>query len=104
MYITYMFRQTVAHLRFPFSFFLLPVYLFALSQVSHIDTGRAILIFCIFHLLIYPASNGYNSYMDRDTGPIGGLAHPLQPTRQLFVVTLGMDILALLLALLIGCY
>jgi 1,4-dihydroxy-2-naphthoate octaprenyltransferase len=54
--------------------------------------------------LVYPASNGYNSYMDRDSGPIGGLERPLAPTRQLFVVTLGMDILALLLGLVLGWY
>ena len=97
-------RSTLQLLRLHFSVFLMPVFWFALGQVVGRDWGRALLIFVILHLLVYPASNGSNSYMDRDTGPIGGVAHPLQPTRQLFVVTLGMDILALLLALLIGCY
>jgi 1,4-dihydroxy-2-naphthoate octaprenyltransferase len=40
--------------------------------------------------------------MDRDTTPIGGLEHPQQPTRQLFRVTLLMDLAALLLGFLIG--
>jgi 1,4-dihydroxy-2-naphthoate octaprenyltransferase len=40
--------------------------------------------------------------MDRDTTPIGGLANPLQPTRQLFWVTLAMDVTALVLGLIIG--
>jgi 1,4-dihydroxy-2-naphthoate polyprenyltransferase len=87
-----MFRQTIQLLRIPFSFFLLPVYLFALSQVSSVNVFRALLIFAIWHLLVYPASNGYNSYMDRDTGPIGGLKTPPPPTPWLFRVTLGMDI------------
>jgi 1,4-dihydroxy-2-naphthoate octaprenyltransferase len=82
-------------LRLPFSFFLMPVYWFALSQVTDRDWGRAILIFFILHGLIYPASNGYNSYMDRDTTPIGGLEHPPAPTRGLFWVTLAMDAVAL---------
>jgi 1,4-dihydroxy-2-naphthoate octaprenyltransferase len=96
--------STLQLLRLHFSFFLMPVYWFALSQVVHEyrDRGRALLIFVILHLLVYPASNGYNSYMDRDTTPIGGLKHPLQPTNQLFWVTLAMDVLALLLACLIG--
>jgi 1,4-dihydroxy-2-naphthoate octaprenyltransferase len=89
-------------LRLPFSFFLMPVYWFALSQTVDRDWGRALLIFVILHLLVYPASNGYNSYMDRDTTPIGGLEHPLQPTRQLFWVTLVMDLAALVLGCLIG--
>lgn len=99
-------RSTAQLLRLPFSIFLMPVFWFALSQVSpqERDWGRALLVFFILHLLVYPASNGYNSYMDRDDSPIGGIRQPLQPTRQLFVVTLGMDILAILLGLVIGWY
>jgi 1,4-dihydroxy-2-naphthoate polyprenyltransferase len=97
-------RSTVQLLRLPFSVFLMPVFWFALGQVIPRDWGRALLVFLILHLLVYPASNGYNSYMDRDSSPIGGLQHPLSPTRQLFVVTLGMDMLALLLGLLISWY
>jgi len=97
-------RSTVQLLRLPFSIFLMPVFWFALSQVIPRDWGRALLVFLILHVLVYPASNGYNSYMDKDSGPIGGLEHPLLPTRQLFVVTLGMDVLAVLLGLLISWY
>jgi 1,4-dihydroxy-2-naphthoate octaprenyltransferase len=95
-------RSTVQLLRLPFSIFLMPVYWFALGQVIPRDWGRALLVFVILHVLVYPASNGYNSYMDRDTDPIGGLEHPPQPTSQLFRVTLAMDILALMLSLLVG--
>lgn len=97
-------RSTIQLLRLPFSFFLMPVYWFALSQVGHKDWGRAILIFFILHVLVYPASNGYNSYMDRDETPVGGLEKPLQPTRQLFWVTVGMDLLAIALGFIIGLY
>jgi len=79
----------------------MPVYFFALSQVDHINWPDAVLIFIILHLLVYPSSNGYNSYMDRDTTPVGGLKNPLQPTRQLFTVTVYMDIVALALSVLI---
>ena len=97
-----LYRSTIQLLRFHFSFFLLPVYLFALSQLPVIAVEQAILVFFILHLLVYPASNGYNSYMDRDETPIGGLKHPMQPTRQLFVTTVVLDILALLLGLLVS--
>jgi 1,4-dihydroxy-2-naphthoate polyprenyltransferase len=60
------------------------------------------LVFVILHLLVYPSSNGYNSYMDRDQSPIGGLAAPMQPTRQLFYVSVAMDIVALLLSAMIS--
>jgi 1,4-dihydroxy-2-naphthoate octaprenyltransferase len=52
-------------------------------------------VFLILHLLVYPSSNGYNSYMDRDTTPIGGLKNPLQPTKQLYVVSVCMDMMAI---------
>lgn len=95
-------HSTIQLLRFPFSFFLMPVYWFALSQTPDIDITRAGLVFGILHLLVYPASNGYNSYMDRDTGSIGAVENPQQPTRQLFYVTIIMDVLACLLSLLIS--
>jgi 1,4-dihydroxy-2-naphthoate polyprenyltransferase len=96
--------STLQLLRFHFSFFLLPVYLFALSQVRAPDPWKALLIFFILHLLVYPASNGYNSYMDKDESPIGGLKNPMLPTRQLFWVTVGMDTIAILLSLFIDIY
>jgi 1,4-dihydroxy-2-naphthoate octaprenyltransferase len=97
-------RSTIQLLRFHFSLFLLPVFLFALSQVHHVNVFHAVLTFAILHLLVYPSSNGYNSYMDRDVTPIGGLASPLQPTRQLFFVTVAMDIVAVAVGLLISVF
>ncbi|MBI1780590.1 MAG: UbiA prenyltransferase family protein [Sphingobacteriales bacterium] len=82
----------------------MPVYWFALSQVPDIDWTKAILIFIILHLIVYPASNGYNSYMDKDETPIGGLANPLQPTKQLFYITIFMDVLAVALSFFINVW
>jgi 1,4-dihydroxy-2-naphthoate octaprenyltransferase len=95
-------KSTIQLLRIPFSFFLMPVYWFALGQAVNRDIPRALLIFFILHILVYPASNGYNSYMDRDTGAIGGLERPPAPTRQLFIITIIMDVLALLLSIFIS--
>lgn len=96
--------STIQLLRFHFSFFLMPVYWFALSQVVQVDATDAILIFIILHLLIYPASNGYNSFMDRDTGSIGGIKDPKQPTRQLYYASILLDVLALVLSTCISIY
>ena len=94
--------STIQLLRFHFSLFLLPVYLFALSQLQDISWPSAIMVFIVLHLLVYPSSNGYNSYVDRDDGPIGGILKPLQPTRQLFHITLVMDLAAVLLSFFLG--
>jgi 1,4-dihydroxy-2-naphthoate octaprenyltransferase len=95
-------RSTFQLLRFHFSFFLLPVYLFALSQQPQPEWGNAALILFILHFLVYPASNGYNSYMDRDEGSIGGIKNPMQPTRQLYYLSIVMDIVAILLSLMVS--
>ncbi len=94
--------STIKLLRIPFSVFLSPLYFFALSQVPDINWSKAALIFFILHLLIYPASNGYNSYMDRDTESIGGLEKPPPASRQLFLLTIVIDIAAILLSFLIS--
>jgi 1,4-dihydroxy-2-naphthoate polyprenyltransferase len=97
-------KSTLQLLRFHFSIFLMPVYWFALGQVSKKDIFSAIIIFIILHLLVYPASNGYNSYMDRDETSIGGLKDPSQPTKQLFYVTVLMDAIAVLLSFFVSVY
>ncbi len=99
-----LYRSTIQLLRFHFSLFLLPVYLFALSQLNNINWLNAAIVFLILHGLVYPASNGYNSYMDRDETPIGGLSQPLQPARQLFYITVVMDAIAVVLSLFISDY
>ena len=96
--------STIQLLRFHFSFFLMPVYWFALSQTNSINKPHAVLIFIILHLLVYPASNGYNSYMDRDTDSVGGIKKPMQPTKQLFHITLLLDATAVILSCLISLY
>ena len=80
----------------------MPVYFFALSQAPNVHLFNSVLVFFILHILVYPASNGFNSYMDRDTGPIGGIEKPLPATRQLLVVATILDLLAIVLSLFIS--
>ena len=93
--------STIKLLRIPFSVFLSPLYFFSLSQVTEINWWKAGLLFFILHFLVYPASNGYNSYMDRDTGSIGGIEKPPLPSRQLFLLTIVLDSMAILISVLI---
>lgn len=96
--------STVQLLRFRFSWLLLPVFLFALSMLDAVAWGRALGMFLLIHGLLYPASNGYNSYMDRDEDSIGGVQHPMAPTRQLYVVSVWMDIIGFAAAFLISIH
>src|ERR1035437_7212100 len=97
-------KSTVKHLRLPFSFFLMPVFLFALSQANTINWLTAAIAFVILHLFIFPSSNGYNSYQDRDETSIGGLKHPPKVTKNLFYVTLMLDFIGVVCGLFVSVY
>ena len=94
--------STLLHLRFFFSVFLLPVYFFALSQVPEINWNSAILTFIIWHLLVYPASNGYNSFFDKDEGSIALIEKPPPVDKSLYYFSLTFDLIALILTLYVG--
>ncbi|WP_038028808.1 UbiA family prenyltransferase [Thermonema rossianum] len=82
-------RDVILHFRFPFSLFLMPVYLYALSQVHRIEDRWAVWgSFIVWHVFIYPASNAYNSYFDKDEGSIGGLKSPPPVTEILYWISL----------------
>ncbi len=93
-------KNTIKLLRIPFSLLLMPVFLLAISQSSGLNYQTAIWSFLIIHLLVYPSSNGYNSYIDKDETSIGGLEKPPMPTKILFYITVFMDALAIILAFL----
>ena len=75
----------------------MPVFLFASASLNNLHIVNTIIAFVALHVFIYPASNGYNSYMDKDTDSIGGLEKPPLPTINLFYVSLVFDIIGLIL-------
>ncbi len=90
------YRRALPLLRIPFSLYLMPVFWFGLSALPAGFSGwRAAGVFGVLHLLAYPASNGYNSYYDRDEGSIGGLKAPPRVTPELLHLVWLFDALAL---------
>ncbi|QCK13664.1 UbiA family prenyltransferase [Mangrovivirga cuniculi] len=90
--------STLLHLRFPFSLFLSPIFLLGLFVSDEINTINSVIGFIIWHLLIYPASNGFNSYYDKDEESIGGLERPPQVNKTLLIAANILDLTALLFA------
>jgi 4-hydroxybenzoate polyprenyltransferase len=91
------YRRALPLLRIPFSVYLMPVYWFGLSALrGPLDMARAVGVFVVLHLLAYPASNGYNSYYDRDEGSIGGLKQPPKVSEELIHLVWLFDALAVL--------
>jgi 1,4-dihydroxy-2-naphthoate octaprenyltransferase len=91
-------RSSWLHLRFPFSFFLLPIFLFSIGISPNLNGGRLLWVFIILHFFLYPASNGFNSYFDKDEGSIGGLKNPPPVTKGLYFLSLLFDGIAIVLA------
>src|SRR4030095_652211 len=98
----YSVKNTITLLRLPFSFFLLPVSLFSLYYIQPPAGIHMILVLLIWHVFVFPSSNGYNSYHDRDTGPVGGLASPPLPDRLLLITCNVFDMLAISLSCIIN--
>ena len=95
-------KNIILHLRIPFSLFLMPVFWFAVSQSQNPNWGIAAGLFLVLHLLIYPASNAYNSYFDKDEGSIGGLENPPPVSLELFYISWILDIVAIIVAYFLG--
>jgi 4-hydroxybenzoate polyprenyltransferase len=91
-------RSSWLHLRIPFSFLLLPIFLFSLSVSPNFTGPRLLWVFFILHFLVYPASNGYNSYFDKDDKSIGGLKNPPPVKKGLYFLSLTLDLIAIILA------
>jgi len=95
-------RSTLLHIRLPFSWFLLPVYMMALVAVPVVNGHHALIVFIVLHIFLFTASNGFNSFYDRDTESIGGLRVPPPVTPDLLWFSLFLDVAGLALALLAG--
>lgn len=89
------------HLRFPFSYFLLPIYLFSLAISPNFTEHSLLWSFVIIHFFLYPASNGYNSYFDKDKGSIGVLKNPPPVRKGLYYLSLLFDVIAIALGLIL---
>ena len=97
-------RNTIVLLRLPFSVFLLPITLFSLYFIQPQLTVELILVLFIWHFLVFPSSNAYNSFNDRDTGPIGALETPPSPSKLLLHTANAMDAMAIILSIFVNYY
>jgi 4-hydroxybenzoate polyprenyltransferase len=95
-------KSVLLHLRLPFSLLLLPVYLFALSAAPNLNNTHALLVFIILHLFIYPASNGYNSFFDKDEDSIALVKNPPKVNHSLYITSICLEWIGVALALLVN--
>ena len=91
------------HLRLGFNLLLAPVYLYGvLLAGGTVADPRFWLGFLSLHLFLYGGTTAFNSYYDRDEGPIGGLLRPPPVDRGLLRFSLAVQALGLVPASLLG--
>ncbi|MBI4789650.1 MAG: UbiA family prenyltransferase [Chloroflexi bacterium] len=87
------------HLRLGFQVFLSPIFLFGfLIAGGHINRDL-VLGYLAFHVFGYGGGTAFNSYYDRDTGPIGGLEHPPPIPRGLLAFSILWQLIGFAIAL-----
>jgi 1,4-dihydroxy-2-naphthoate octaprenyltransferase len=95
-------RILLIHLRLHFQALLAPIFLWGFLLADGQPTPRFLLAFVALHLFLYGGTTAFNSYYDRDQGPVGGLEHPPPVTQALLPFSLFMQGCGLLLAMFVN--
>lgn len=93
----------IIHLRLHYQFFILSGgYLLAGLFVEDINWQQFWLQFLNVHVLLFGGATAYNSWWDKDEGPIGGLKSPPKMNRWMWPVSMGMQYIGLAWAVTVG--
>ncbi len=99
-------RDALIHLRLAFSIVLTPLFIWgvylAASDGHAVSWWPMVWGYLIVHGPLYGGMNAFNSYYDRDDGPIGALEQPPPVNRTVLVVALICKFLALLAGFLLN--
>lgn len=91
-------RGWFVHLRLGFQILLSPIFLWGYLIAGGGVNPTLVAGLSAFHVFGYAGGTAFNSYYDRDTGPIGGLEHPPPVTRGLLPFSILWQLLGLALA------
>jgi 4-hydroxybenzoate polyprenyltransferase len=95
-------KTLLVHLRLHFQLLLAPVFLWG-WLVAGGGLSQAVLIgFVAFHAFLYSGATAFNSYYDRDVGPVGGLERPPSVGPSLLPFSLGVQAIGWVLAALVN--
>lgn len=92
-------RLFLIHLRLPFQLLLAPIFMLGAFLADARPGARVLLAFLAVHVGIYGGMTAFNSYYDRDRGPIGFLKHPARASRFVRDAALAIQIGAVLVLL-----
>lgn len=88
----------IVHLRLNYQILLAPIFLWGYLLGEGRPDARFWLAFLSLHLFLYGGTTAFNSYYDRDEGPIGGLEQPPPAHAALLPFSLAMQAAGAVLA------
>lgn len=89
----------IVHLRLHYQFFILSGgYLLAALFVEDVNWSQFWMQFLNVHVLLFGGATAYNSWWDKDEGPIGGLKSPPKMQRWMWLVSLQIQFVGLIWA------
>jgi 1,4-dihydroxy-2-naphthoate octaprenyltransferase len=95
-------QNVFVHLRLHFQLLLAPVFLWGWLVAGGGLSWSIVIAFVALHVFLYAGATAFNSYYDRDEGPVGGLERPPPVLPALLPVALGMKAIGALLAALVN--
>src|SRR5438445_6618392 len=95
-------RTLFVHLRLHFQLLLAPVFLWGWLLAGGGLSQSVVLGFIAFHFFLYSGATAFNSYYDRDVGPVGGLERPPSVVPALLAFSLAVQGIGALLAALVN--
>src|SRR6266852_1224846 len=95
-------RSLFVHLRLHFQLLLAPVFLWGWLLAGGGLSRSVVLGFMAFHFFLYSGATAFNSYYDRDVGPVGGLERPPSVVPALLPFSLAVQAVGALLAALVN--
>lgn len=91
-------RNFLLHLRLNMSLVLAPIFLWGAFLSSGGFDLNFWLGFIAYHIFLYGGSNAYNSYYDKDEGPIGGLKNPPKVTDGILYLSVLFKLIGLVIS------
>jgi 4-hydroxybenzoate polyprenyltransferase len=95
-------KRLFVHLRLHFQLLLAPIFLWGWLVSTGGFSQSVVLAFISFHLFLYSGATAFNSYYDRDIGPVGGLERPPRVSPALLPFALAVKALGWALAALVN--
>jgi 1,4-dihydroxy-2-naphthoate octaprenyltransferase len=88
----------IIHMRLHFQLLLAPIFLWGYFLTGATPQGDFWTGFIAFHIFLYSGITAFNSYYDRDRGPVGGLSKPPPVTRALLPFSIVIQVVGAILA------